>query len=72
MWPFSRAKDGEAAAPAPGPKPAPEPSVDLLDHAAVKRALDDALAEAFLEAGAAEDMRLFNWKFGLGVAAYVF
>ena len=69
MWPFTRAKEGEdAAAAAPAP---PEPTVDLLDHAAVKRALDDAFAEAFLEAGHVEDMRLFNWKFGLGTIACV-
>ena len=65
MWPFSK-KEAAADAPAPTPE---EPKVDLLDHAAVKRALDDAVAEAFLEAGHAEDMRLFNWKFGLGAAA---
>ena len=69
MWPFTRAKEGEdAAAAALAP---PEPTVDLLDHAAVKRALDDAFAEAFLEAGHVEDMRLFNWKFGLGTIACV-
>jgi hypothetical protein len=63
MWPFTRAKAGEEEV------PPPEPTVDLLDHAAVKRALDDAFAEAFLEVGHVEDMRLFNWKFGLGTVA---
>jgi hypothetical protein len=68
MWPFTRAKE-EDGSDAKAPR---EPTVDLLDHAAVKRALDDALAEAILDAGAEEDLRLFNWKLGLGVAACVF
>ena len=65
MWPFTRAKEAAEAA---EQRPA-DPAVDLSDHAAIKRALDDAVAEAFLEGGHEEDMRLFNWKFGLGVAA---
>lgn len=45
--------------------------VNLDDFAAVKRALDDAVVEAVLDRGYAEDGRLFGTKLGLGLSAYV-